>query len=300
MCLDLEAERALLAGGLQTTVEQLEPDFRHAVGRLPQRFGKAASTISLADCFSDLTLLYPVLIGEGLLPSSAQQARRVLVPHALLAVYAYLDDRRRDGQIEIESVETRLADWMVGEARRQLNLAIGATGNSDAFQVLLRIYAEAQATRASDPDQLPSLIVRRHLPGIVSAMSLLDANHCESTRIDRVGAGYRHLVLSLQWIDDLRDIEDDLATGADNLLLCRLPKDIRDEASLPDVIGCAHAMGLFVIALEEALTHVAAAREIASLLGCHTLAGLLERRQQWITDRDRQEVRSPFVRSPGL
>ena len=55
-------------------------------------------------------------------------------------------------------------------------------------------------------------------------------------------------------------------------------------------------MGLFAIALEEALTHVAAAREIASLLGCHTLAGLLERRQQWITDRDRPEVRTPFVR----
>src|SRR5262245_19912576 len=142
MCLDLAAERTLLAGCLQTTVDQLEPDFRQAVARLPQRFGKAASTISLADCFSELTLLYPMLIGAGLLPAAVQQARRVLVPHALLAVYAYLDDRRRDGQIEIDSVETRLADWMVGEARRQLNLATGPTGTRDAFQVLLRIYAE--------------------------------------------------------------------------------------------------------------------------------------------------------------
>ena len=107
-------------------------------------------------------------------------------------------------------------------------------------------------------------------------------------------------MLSLQWIDDLRDLEDDLATGADNLLLCRVPKHIRGKGSLPDVIACVHAMGLFVIALKEALTHVAAAREIASLLECHTLARLLEGRQQWITDRDRQAVRSPFVRSPGL
>jgi len=299
MCLDLEAERALLARGFQTTLEQLEPDLRPAIGRLPQRFGKAAPATTLADCFTDLTLLYPVLIGEGLLPSSVQQARSVLVAHVLLAVFAFLDDRRRDGQIAIESVDARLAGWMVGEACRQLNLAIGSTGNH-AIQVLLPIYAEAQGVRASDPGQLPGLIVRRHLPGIVTAMSLLEANHCESTLIDRVSAGYRHLVLSLQWIDDLRDLEDDLATGADNLLLCRVPKHIRGKGSLPDVIACVHAMGLFVIAVKEALTHVAAAREIAALLECHTLARLLEGRQQWLTDRDRQAARSPFVRSPGL
>ena len=300
MGLDLVAERALLAGCLQATLGQLEPDLQHAVGRLPQRFGKAASAITLADCFSDLTLLYPILISEGLLPSSLQQARRFLIPHALLAAYAYLDDRRRDGQIEIESVETRLADWMVDEATHQLNLAIGATDKSHAIEVLLPIYAEAQATHASDPDHLAGLIVRRHLPGIVSVMSLLDANHCEPTRIDRVGAGYRHLVLSLQWIDDLRDLADDLATGADNLLLCHVPKHIRDEQVLPDVIACVHAMGLFAIALKEALRHVSGAREIASQLGCHTLADLLERRQRWITDREPPEVPPRFVRSPGL
>ena len=300
MGLDLVAERAVLAGCLQSALGQLEPDLRHAAGRLPQRFGKAASAITLADCFSDLTLLYPALIGEGLLPASLQQARTVLLPHALLVVYAHLDDRRRDGQIAIESVDARLADWMVDQARRQLNGAIGTMGNSGAIDVLLPLYAKAQTTRTSDPEHLAGLILRRHLPGIVSAMALLDANHCEPARIDRVSAGYRHLVLSLQWIDDVRDLEDDLATGADNLLLCRVPKQIRDEAFLPDVIGCVHAMGLFSIALKEALRHVSAARDIASQLGCHTLAELLERRQRWITNRDPLEVPPRFVRSPDL
>ena len=293
MRLDLDVERALLAGRLQAVLGQLEPDLGHAADRLPQRFGKTAST--LADCFSDLTLLYPVLIGEGLLPTSLQQARNVLVPHALFVVYAHLDDRRRDGQIEIQSVEARLADWMVDQARRQVNGVIGTTGNS-AVDVLMPLYAEAQTARASGPEQLPSLIVLRHLPGIVSTLSLLDASSCERSQIDRVGAGYRHLVLSLQWIDDLRDLEEDLATGADNLLLCRLPKQIRDEALLPDVIGCLHDMGLFVIALEEALRHVSDAREIASRLGCHTLAGLFARRQQWIANCERNH----HVRSLGL
>ena len=299
MDLDLEAARALLAGELQAALAQLEPDLRHAATRLPQRFGKAASTTTLVDCFSDLTVLYPMLIGEGLLPSSLHRALPFLVPHALLVIYAHVDDRRRDGQIEVESVEARLADWLVVEARRRLDVASGATEHCGAIEVLLAAYAEAQAVRASDPQQLPQLIVRRHLPGIVSTTVLLDANQCEPTGVDRMADGYRHLVLSLQWIDDLRDLEEDLATGADNLLLCRLPTHIRDEASLPDVIGCIHAMGLFSIALAEALRHVSDAREIASLLGCHTLAGLLQRRQQWITDR-RLAVPPRFGGSPGL
>ena len=287
MCPDLESERALLAVRLQSEIEQLEPGLRHAAARLPQRLGKSDSAATLADCFSDLTLLYPLLIGEGLVPSSLERIRCFLTPHALLVVYAHLDDRRRDGQMEIASAEERLADWLVGEARRQLNLAVGATGNREAIDVLLSLYAEAQATRVSDPDQLPGLVVRRHLPGIVSAMSLLDASHCERTRIERVAVGYRHLVLSLQWIDDLRDLEEDLATGADNLLLSRVPKSVRDGASLPAVISCVHDMGLLALALNEARRHLSAARDIASLLGCHSLASLLETRHRWVIDCER-------------
>ena len=299
MDLDLPAARALLAGELQAALAQLEPDLRLAAARLPQRFGKAASTTTLVDAFTDLTLLYPMLIGEGLLPSSLHRAQPFLVPHALLVIYAHVDDRRQDGQIEVESVEARLADWLLVEACRRLDVASSATGHCGAIEVLLAAYAEAQAIRVSDPQQLPDLIVRRHLPGIVSTITLLDANQCEPTGVDRVADGYRHLVLSLQWIDDLRDLEEDLATGADNLLLCRLPTQIRNEASLPDAIGCVHAMGLFSIALAEALRHVSDAREIASQLGCRTLAGLLEQRQRWITDR-RPAVPPPFARSPGL
>ena len=283
MCPDLKSERAFLEARLRTDFEQLEPSLRDAALRLPSRLGKDDSAGTLADCFSDLTLLYPALIGEGLVRLPQERTRCFLVPHALLVIFAHLDDRRRDGQLEIASAEEGLADWLVGEARRQLSAAVG-TAADRTMDFLLAMFAEAQSARASNADQLPGLIVRRHLPGIVSAMSLLDASHCEPPRIKGVAAGYRHLVLSLQWIDDLRDLEDDLATGADNLLLSRVPQHLRNGGVLPDVITCVHDMGLLVTALQQARRHVAAAREIASLLGCHRLSGLLERRQQWVAD----------------
>ena len=280
---DIAAERAYLAGSLQAEIEQLDPGLRTAAAQLPQRIGKDDSATTLADCFSDLTLLYPLLVTEGVTLVPSERTRHFLVPHVLFVLYAHLDDRRRDRQIEIASAEVRLADWLLGRARLQLELAAGATWNRDVIELLLSTYAEAQETRASSPDELTHLIVRRHLPGIISAITLLDAHRCEPPHLKGVAAGYRHLVLSLQWVDDLRDVEEDLATGADNLLLSRVPKYIRDEAEFDKVIGWLHDLNLLATALTQARCHLAAARRIACLLGCHRLAALLETRHQWIT-----------------
>ena len=102
-----------------------------AASRLPQRIGKDGPETRWVDRFTDLTLLYPLLVTEPLRSVSLERGRAYLLPHALLVLFAHLDDRRRDGQIGTTQVDGQLTDRLLKEAHLGLKLASGPDWRSE-------------------------------------------------------------------------------------------------------------------------------------------------------------------------
>ena len=266
MPLNLDRERRLLDATLQERTECLDPELRDLAVLLPQRIGKGDARTRWVDCFADLTLLYPLLVVEPWETIPVERARNYLLPHALLVLHAHLDDRSRDCQIDASAGEKKLTGWLLDEARLSLETTTPTAWDSGILDILLAEYAEAQRTRAAESIGLARLVIGRHLPGVVASVCALEAGHCGEAAIERVLAGFRHLVLSLQWMDDFRDIEEDLETGAENLLLSRVPIHDIQVGQPGDVIAWLHSTGHFSLAMEECLGHVSSARSIATSL----------------------------------
>ncbi len=211
-----------------------------------------------------------------------ETARKYLLPHALFVLYTHLDDRARDRRISISAAEERLRDTLLAEAHADLERVTGDSYVLDLADGLLAEYEEAQARLASEPNELPRLVIGRHLPGIIGSVCALQANGVDSAQINEVLAGFRHLALSLQWMDDLRDVEEDLATGADNLLVAGLPRNVLGGVSPQQVIYLLHTEGLLTFAVEESLRHLSVSHEIALVNDCCSLTEILTARRRWL------------------
>lgn len=277
MRVNLRMERRLLQHGLRASLEKLDPELGARSTLLPRPNGKPPRQKRWVDRLTDLTLLYPLLVTEPL-RMSLERRRAYLLPHALFVLYAHIDDRQRDGQNDGGApADGRLAAALLTAACVSLERAGGPRWDSSTPNTLLAAYRAAQAVRADNATDLARNVLWRHLPGIVTSVCLLEAGRCRRSRIEQTFNGFRHLALSLQWMDDLRDIEEDLATGADNLLLARVPRT-NLEATPIQLIACLHRSGIFVLALEESRRHLSAARSIAASTACRSLAELLDAR----------------------
>lgn len=288
----LDVERRRLRGALSAKLAELNEPLRDAAASLPLRAGQGRRDTRWGECLTDLTVMYPLLIAEAFGDAAIEVGRRYLVPHSLLLMFSYLDDRARDGQIVQEAADLALSNWLLREARLGLESA-GRRHRWDPslMDELMTTYERAQAAGAAGPAALERLVVGRHLPGLICSAYVVQRCGADGSIREQVNVGFRHLVLSLQWVDDFRDIQEDLVTGADNLLLARIPNEVRQNASPSSAIAWLHAHGGFALAFDAAHRHVERARAAAGVIGCHRLANLIDSRLEGL-DEQRKQART--------
>ncbi len=237
--------------------------------------------------FSPLTLLYPMLHAEGIVTLGEQRARDLGLAQFLFVVHAFLDDRIRDGQIADSEEHNALNRWLVQRAVDEVGQVLGS---NDLARDLLAAYESAQTTRPQTLGELEDLVVGRHLLGVVATSCLLERRGVGFQVVNETSMLFRHLVLSLQWFDDLKDLCDDLETGADNLLIASLGLESARERGA--ILARLFVGGVFHNAFERTTDHLRQARGIAGGLGCIGLERMLEERGRWVA-----EVGSSFLES---
>lgn len=277
MPLNWDDETRRLEASLGHRLDAFGPDLRAASDRLLQRSGIGVDARPLWTArFRPLTLLYPLLQAEAFaecvspappraasdLGSGSAPGPDVLRPlglaHLMVLLHAFLDDRRRDGQIELDSAESALCDRLLADARDLIDatfsdsapgLAARAAARRAADE-LLRDYEAAQAacyppaaasTLASAPDaataspslpgapvppapdilepEVARIVAGRAAHGFIATAALLAHVRCDPATAARLREAFDRVVVALQWVDDTTDAVEDLLAGDENLLL---------------------------------------------------------------------------------
>jgi hypothetical protein len=288
---DLDRELARLERRLGRELDGLPPRLRELTDALPALLGKEGSGTRWVDRFAPLTLLYPLLHAEALDGRHLRAARALVLPQALLVLHAFLDDRRRDGQLDWSAGHQALDAWLLERALVLLSSALGH-GTGELAQALLLDYIAAQETSGRDAAELAELAVRRHFVGFVATRCLLEAAAAPDALVEAATEGFRGLALGLQWVDDFDDLAEDLASGAPNLLLDACGEGARRRADLRTALAELLRSGTIECAFALARSAFGAARDAFAAAGLPTLARFLEERLRRVDVREGQWLRA--------
>lgn len=291
----IEDEVVRLERTWDAEMAMLDPSLRVAGRGLLERMdlgrGKARSWPRL---FAPWTSLYPLLQAEGLERADLHQATRLNLAHLALLVHAFIDDRRRDGQLWLEDAESAFSRRCFDLALERLNDEMPDIFPSDpGVRALLDEYEAAQAGRwpstvpeqtasGSDEDGIGRLARGRAIHGYLAPLALILGAGASPDEAERHRRAYDELVTGLQWGDDAEDWEGDWLAGRQNLLVSRIVDLLPDTAEFPRRTESLRLLrermrdaGVVEEALDAAGRCFANASDLHASSGCLTLAGML-------------------------
>ncbi len=249
-----------------------------------------------SDQFAEVTLRYPSLQSEKR-PVSIAQVREADLAHLCFLIHTFAEDRLLDRQAIFDRSEFLFVKQLCVEGMSILQgLAAGCGAFVRTQLVQSRRYSRAQTeeydTHAGGESKFErSTILRiaagRAAYGILAPVALLMAGGATEKQIRIAVNAFDCLVTGMQYVDDLKDWQEDLRTGDENLLLVALRQSGRNPYSHPanDVreANVGHALleiGAVAAAASAAKRWFAAALRRQEMLGCQELAELIRQRIQ--------------------
>lgn len=228
--LDFRLERAAIQAEFDQTLLSVSSDCSAVSQRLMSHVGLRHGQDSLMwmDQFSSLVLLYPTYQASCLGGLSGSLIRRANVAHLCFLIYAFVDDRRRDRQVELDETESRFVDDLmsIGCAILQKfpfrgsKLSVETRIVAETRKQLFDDHSDTFDFVFDDRERALSLIaVDRAMLGYFSTAVLASVVASESPVFQHLVDSYFLLVLGMQWIDDAEDWKEDLTLGDSNLLL---------------------------------------------------------------------------------
>lgn len=228
--IDIEFEIGLLEESFETRLATLPSDACPLSDRLVTRIGiRPNSEPRWVSQFSPLTLLYPLLQAEGFDDIDIESARSATLAHLFILIYAFLDDRRTDGQIVLDQDEKLFAKRMLSEG---LVLLEEIHSNSTSAVCWIRklsydyryLSVERYPLETYDSGntmsiKLKQIVAGKASMGALSVMALSSSRISDAKAISAIMSAYDSLVVGLQWADDTEDWRDDLRRNDENLLL---------------------------------------------------------------------------------
>jgi hypothetical protein len=231
--------------------------------------------------FSELTLGYPGLQMRGLTPARPGVAGCGGVAHAMLLVYAFLDDRDCDGQQPLAVPERAFVDRLLDCGMDRLRAVAERAGSiEDELDALVDEYRRGLAARY--PDAVPGgtidrvagpIAASRACLGYAATLALSAAQGLDAQTRATLREAYDNLVVALQWLDDIEDWREDLETGDENLLFCLLrdaglPVESHEKNRflIPDVGHALNETGALDHAFEAARQRLAHADRLQAAL----------------------------------
>jgi hypothetical protein len=288
-CCDLDQELELLESDLQRHLGRLPVVLVAAAEALPDRLRiRPGSDGGWVRRLSPLVVLYPLLLSEGLtVPRSS--ARRTALAHALLLLYAFVDDHDLDGQVELRREDKILSRQILQEGLHLLRVLAPARTEQLLQRVLLR-YHQAQSERLSSNASLGPgadrrrlrIVAGRALLGLAAPLALA-ATDASGATLRLVTRCFSRLALGLQWEDDLKDWPMDIRRSQENLLLLSLPQTPdrgtpADDRSLEAIESELARSGAYDLAVAAAASELRRSASLHRSLGCERLGRLIEQR----------------------
>jgi len=245
--------------------------------------------------FAPWTSLYPLLQAEGLDAADLHQATRLNLAHLALLVHAFIDDRKRDGQLHLAETEARFGSRCFELAMERLNDELPDIFPSNSgVRELLDEYETAQSARWPASPEAPRALTSaedsgirrvargRAIHGYLAPLALILGAGVPPGQARRLRQAYDELDTGLQWGDDAEDWEADWLAGRQNLLLFRLAHRAPETAAMPPASRrlplmreVLHEHGIFDEAVDAAVQCFEAAASIHASTGGFTLAGMM-------------------------
>lgn len=291
---NLEDERLQLQQAFEHFLEQGMPEYREHADEVLRRLDlRSGPELDLSRSFSPLVALYPTLVAEALGGLEPAMVRRACLAHLLLILHAFLDDRCLDGEIEPEREDRLFCRALFLEGRllleRELDsgehvaTVVAAREREHLLGQLLRYRTRDGRLRSWQ--SVRNTVVARAALGSVAWEALAIHAGIARQRYADLRVAYEHLVVGMQWEDDLVDLRADLDTGAENLVLDGAGRESRERG---DTRVASVLSGELPRRRREALTALRrewtrAARHFASH-GAATLAHALEERARATVD----------------
>jgi hypothetical protein len=283
---DWESHVTALPSMLRTAAEELP-------GKL--RLKASPSGMDWTGQFTPLVLLYPHYQAGGFPEMTDDASRRATLAHLHLLIHAFLEDRLRDGQVDLTASELLFMERMQGDGTSLLSdLGAQETWMLEKRTKLVQDYAESHTLRyavgsPSPPSLQHSTVFRiarqRASYGIVAALAVLHTHGIGRERLRKVRNAFDCLVTALQWLDDLDDWQDDLRDGDDNLLMFTLrEKGCETDASAPywqqemTLRNAIQREGMVDYSIGRARRYLEAAARKQRELACRQLADLIDKR----------------------
>jgi hypothetical protein len=327
------ARGAVANAGLQTAsdrqLENLRTSWRSFLESLDKPTAHAGLSLGLKigiqqgvvirgwiDHFSSLTLFYPNLQTEG---DSIDENLRHEADLAQLCflVSTFCEDRVADGQIQLTHAEASYVRAVRNRGWRTLEtLASERPPICDWIERLTRDFelGSQRAYTGAAPARYGYASIRkvapaRGYPGLRVPLAMAARAGADVARLRAIKTAFDRLMLGLQWLDDLVDWREDLATGDINLLLDMLrvrgldarehPADSIRETN----VGFALVThGILDTAALHSIRWLRSAAKCQRVLRCMTLADLIESRIGLVRqrlERARTEVMRAVFIDPG-
>ncbi len=270
---------------------------RVAADELPGklRLKKGASQADWIGQFTPLVLLYPQYQAEGFPEVPSEKCLRANVAHLHLLIYAFLEDRLRDGQVELTASELHFVDRMRRDGQSLLD-GLGAPDPwvrsalrdlQDDFSQshVLRYTASSAPSSRMRRSSIITIASQKASYGVLASFALLHTHGIRRGDLRKMKNAFDCLVTGLQWLDDLDDWQEDLLNGDDNLLVftlgiggCHIDPSLvysQQQAALGHAIV---RKGMVDYAIGQANRYMEAAARKQRELGCVRLAALIEKR----------------------
>lgn len=291
-----EESLTTLSSQFDAYIKRLAPELQDASTRLGLMFDIPASETRSGwfGHFSPLALLYPQFQFDDVAEIPSEVMEQASLAHVQLLVHAVIEDRILDGQFQPSGVDVLFSKQLFTDA---LVTLMGIPNREqhprDWIQHLLAAYSAAQthvyeqsngnAPRADRSAALRSIVCGRGYLGLVATMNLAGVYVGDPRRVWSIRNAFDALMIGMQWADDLRDWQEDLAVGDVNLLLHSLKRTGLDPYQHPDdevrTANVGHAL-LQSGALDRAVTHATRWFKIAAIrqreIGSHAMADLIE------------------------
>jgi hypothetical protein len=246
--------------------------------------------------------LYPALqadVVDGLTPNHIERAT---LAHLYFLIFSVLDDRRRDGQVELTHAELEFTVWHFERGLEILGEFVPESELKRLAVLVLERYErsheklnrENECTRGFS-EETCDIVVGRSYWGALATLALLHA-HPEAQA--NVINAFEPLVWGIQWVDDVEDWREDIVTGDDNLMMLTIAASIPRTLEKPSEV-CQRVIAAKAIlardAIPRAIAQARAAFEIAAdvqtRLGCTALAQLIRERADSLAPIESNAVR---------
>lgn len=283
---DLAEELQGLEHGLDLFLLQKRPELCAASEGLRSSLRLRRGAASWPGSFSPLVSLYPMLQAEPFFDRLGIAARQACLPHLLLLVHSFVEDRILDRQRPSSRAELVFSKQLFCDAQSLLRVLAGdAPWIQTCIDQANEEYCRGELFSfplGGSAERWPS--VRRAVAGRaklagVAYQCLLRLAGASAAQLAMADAAFDALVVGLQWEDDLVDWTDDVATQSDNLLLWHLERSRGERlTSLEEIARAFKSGGVTRHALAAAKEEWRAAAELQREIGAPFLASLIDER----------------------